>query len=73
MNCWIKAVLLNWIAWNGNVFDIQTVYLWLSELFEIERFICLRIDLALNNLQGLIFHKPAKLTSLVLSLYTLVV
>ena len=26
-------------------------------LFEIELFICMKIDLALNNLQGLIYHK----------------
>ena len=27
------------------------------ELFEIELFICIKIDLALNNLQRLIYHK----------------
>ena len=28
-----------------------------SELFELELFICIKMDLALNNLQGLICHK----------------
>ena len=30
----------------------------LFELFEIELFICIKIDLALNNLQMWICHKP---------------
>ena len=29
----------------------------LTELFEIELFICIKMDLALNKLQGLIWHK----------------
>ena len=29
----------------------------LGKLFEIEKFICIKIDLALNNLQILICHK----------------
>ena len=28
-----------------------------TELFEMELFICIKVDLALNNLQGLICHK----------------
>ena len=36
-------------------FDNQTVYSCLIELFEIE--LCLKMDLALNNLQKLICHK----------------
>ena len=30
--------MLNWIIWNGTVFDIETVYLHKIELFEIELF-----------------------------------
>ena len=39
------------------VFDVETVYLCWTELFEIELFICIKIDLALNNLQWLKCHK----------------
>ena len=31
--------------------------MFLTILFEIELFICIKMDLALNNLQGLIYHK----------------
>ncbi len=54
LNC---ALMLNWIVWNGTVFGIETVYLHKTELFEIELFICIKMDLALNNLQCLICHK----------------
>ena len=33
------------------------MYLNLTELFEIERFICIKMDLALNKLERLICHK----------------
>ena len=33
------------------------MYLYFTELFEIELFICTKIDLVLNNLQRLICHK----------------
>ena len=33
------------------------MYSWYTELFEIERIICIQMDLALNNLQSLICHK----------------
>ena len=29
----------NWIVWNWTVFDIETAYLCLTELFEIEQFL----------------------------------
>ena len=44
--------MLNWIVWNGTIFDIETV-----KLFEIELIICIKMDLTLNNLQLLICHK----------------
>ena len=37
--------MLNWIVWNR------------TELFEIEQFICIKMDLTLNNLQWLRYHK----------------
>ena len=51
------TVSLNWIDWNRNVFDNQTVYSCCTELFEIELIICIKIDLALNSLKRLICHK----------------
>ena len=33
------------------------MYLCLNELFEIELYICIKMDLALNNLQKLMRHK----------------
>ena len=33
------------------------LYFWSAELFEIELFISIKMDLALNNLQMLICHK----------------
>ena len=38
-------------------FDNETVYLCLTELFEIELIICIKMDLALNKLQRLMCHK----------------
>ena len=35
----MRTVRLNWIAWNRNVFDNWTVYLGITELFEIELFV----------------------------------
>ena len=49
--------MLNWIVWNRTVFDILTGHLWKTELFEIELFIFIEMDLALNNLKCLIYHK----------------
>ena len=43
--------MLGWVAWRGNVFDSWTVYLPWAHLFEIELFICIKMDLVLNNLQ----------------------
>ena len=37
--------------------DIETVYLCLTELFKIELFIFIKMDLVLNKLQWLIYHK----------------
>ena len=54
---WNRTVWLNWIAWNRNVFVNYTVYLCWIELFEIQLFIYIKIDLTLNNLQKLICHK----------------
>ena len=39
------------MAWDGYVFDSWT------ELFEVELITCIKIDLALNNLQKLICYK----------------
>ena len=36
----------------------QKIYLFSTELFEIEFFICIKMDLAFHNLQRLICHKP---------------
>ena len=54
---WIRTVWLNWIAWNRNVFGNLSVYLCLTEFFEIEVIISIKMYLALNNLQRLICHK----------------
>ena len=43
--------MLNWIVCDGTVFVCST------ELFEIKRFICIKMDLTLNNVQRLICHK----------------
>ena len=52
----IRTVWLNWIAWNWNVFYNWIVYFAKPELFEIELFLYIKIDLALNNLRRLICH-----------------
>ena len=54
---WNRTIWLNWITWNRNVFDNSSVYSCQSELFEIELIICIKMDLALNNLQRLIYYK----------------
>ena len=48
---WNKTFRQNWIAWNRNVFDNSSVSLCYTELFEIELFIYIKMDLVLNNLQ----------------------
>ena len=44
--------MLNWIVWNETVFFLNAELNFLKELI-----ICLKMDLALNNLQRLICHK----------------
>ena len=47
LNC---VPILNWIVWNGTIFDIKTVYLCETELFEIELFICIKmVDVPSNQ------------------------
>ena len=46
------VLMLNWIVWNRTIFDPETVYLCLTELFEIEMFICIKIDLVLIIYNG---------------------
>ena len=50
------------------------MYLCWTEVFEIELIICIKMDLALNNLLGLIFHKtqPTNQPTTHLSLFQLV-
>ena len=38
------------MIWNRNVYDNESVYWCETELFKIELFICIKMDLALNNL-----------------------
>ena len=52
----IRTVWLNRIAWNRKVWQLNCV-LMLNWIVEIELFICIKMDLALNNLQSLIYHK----------------
>ena len=60
---WNRTIWLNYIAWNWNVFWQLNCVLMLNWFIEIELFICKKkMDLALNNLQKLICHKP-KLTN----------
>ena len=56
LNC---VLMLSRMVWNGTVFFyIETVLeLNWTELFEIELVICIKMDLALNNLQRLICRK----------------
>ena len=51
---------LNCLKWN---FLTLKLYLCLTELFEIELIICIKMNLALNNLQRLICHKPKQPTN----------
>ena len=46
-----------------NCFYFQTVHLCKTELFEIELFTCIKMDLALNILQWLICHKTKPIIS----------
>ena len=39
------------------MFSTLELFLWQSEFFEIELFICIKMYLALDNLQRLICHK----------------
>ena len=50
---WIRTVWLNWIAWNRNVL---TIYLSThAKLYYLKQIIiCIKMDLALNNIQRLI-------------------
>ena len=52
---WPKVVALDRVLFMGEI--ELTVYLCKTELFEIELFICIKMDLTLNNLQWLICHK----------------
>ena len=55
----IETVLMqNWIIWYGTVFDIESVYLCLTELFEIGLFVCIKIDLAFIAYNGWFTIKP---------------
>ena len=42
--------MLNWIVWKRTVFYIETVYLYLTELFQIEVFMY-KNGFGINNLQ----------------------
>ena len=53
LNC---VLMLNWIVWKRTVFDIEAVYLCWTELFEIELFLCIKMDLVL--IQWSISQKP---------------
>ena len=48
-NC---VLMLNWTVWN------RTVFVFYTELFEIERFICVKMDLALITYNGRFAIKP---------------
>ena len=56
--------MLIWIVRNRTVFDFWTVYLCLTELLEIELFICMKMDLALNN--PTMFDVPLNQTKLIM-------
>ena len=48
---------------NYTPFDVwcgEKLYSYENELFKLELFICIKMDLALNNLQGLICHKTQR-------------
>ena len=42
------VLMLNWIVWSRTVFDIETVYLGSTELFEIKLFLTLNLCIMLN-------------------------
>ena len=45
-------------TWEGPIYGSnRTVYFWWTELFEIELFICIKMDLLLNNQQRFIIYK----------------
>ena len=46
--------MLNQIVWNKTVFDIKKVYLYETELFEIELLIFTKMEFALDYQQWLI-------------------
>ena len=48
VNCLLTFKLRTYAVWNGTIFDMETI-LFLTELFEIELIIWIKIDLALNN------------------------
>ena len=50
--------MLNWIFWNRTVFDINAMNLSWAESFEIELFICIKMDLALITYIGWCAIKP---------------
>ena len=52
--------MLNKIVWNRTVFRIQTPKSYLTELFEIELFICTKMDLVLMTYNGWCAIKQTK-------------
>ena len=58
LNClrWNCFCMLNW-SLEIDLFLTLKLYLRSTELFKIELFICIKMDLALNNLQSLLCHK----------------
>ena len=50
-----SVLMLKWIVWNRTVLTFKLcTYV---KLFEIKLFICIKMDLASNNLQCLLYHK----------------
>ena len=47
------------------------LYLYLTELFEIELLISIKMDLALNNLQWLMYHKTKPNQNILIEIYEL--
>ena len=39
-----SVLMLNWIAWNRTVFDVETVYLCETDLFEIELILYAKVN-----------------------------
>ena len=55
---WIRTVWINWIAWNRNVFlTIKLCTYAKLNCLKLELIICIKMELALNNLQRLMCHK----------------